>query len=176
MPAPAQWVKELIWYCPSCGIGHNCSSDLVPGLQNCICHGVAKKGKKEKRKKMAELPSFSCGIILTHTTSFFFFLLLFMAAPAAHGSSQPRDKVRAAAVAYTTATATPDLSLICDLSHILGNTRSLTHWARPEIEPTSSQILYQVLDPRSHGGNSPHPYPLLLPWALRAFPFHSCCK
>ena len=34
------------------------------------------------------------------------------------------------------------------------NTGSFTHWARPGIEPTSSWILYWVLNPLSHNGNS----------------------
>ena len=35
-----------------------------------------------------------------------------------------------------------------------GNTGSLTHWARPEIEPTSSQRQCWVLNLLSHNGNS----------------------
>ena len=64
--------------------------------------------------------------------------------------------------AYTTATAMPDS---CHIFHIFqkfvnytpayGNTRSLTHWARPEIKPTSSFRLCQVLNPLNHNGN-PH--------------------
>ena len=38
--------------------------------------------------------------------------------------------------AYATATASP--SLVCDLH---GKARSLTHWARPGIEPTTSRFL-----------------------------------
>ena len=34
------------------------------------------------------------------------------------------------------------------------NNKSLTHWARPEIEPASSQSQCQVLNPLSHNGNS----------------------
>ena len=43
------------------------------------------------------------------------FKKIFMATLAAYGSSQARDQIRAAATAYTTATATSDLSHICDL-------------------------------------------------------------
>ena len=43
---------------------------------------------------------------------------------AAYGSSQAGAQIRAAAEVYTTATATLDPSLICDLCY--GNTRSLT--------------------------------------------------
>ena len=34
------------------------------------------------------------------------------------------------------------------------NMRSLIHWARPGIKPTSSQTLYQALNLLSHNGNS----------------------
>ena len=45
--------------------------------------------------------------------------------------------------AYTTATATPDPSHICDLHHssVLGNAGSSTHCERPGIKHTSSWIL-----------------------------------
>ena len=43
------------------------------------------------------------------------FFFLFMATPVAYGSSQARGRIGATAEAYTTATATPDLSIICDL-------------------------------------------------------------
>ena len=46
---------------------------------------------------------------------FFFFFGLFRATPLAYGSSQARGPVGALAAAYTTATALPDLSCICDL-------------------------------------------------------------
>ena len=76
----------------------------------------------------------------------YFFFFLFIAAPAAHGSSWSRGQIRTAVEDNTTATATGDLSCICDLSfslrqcwlhnpvseakdrtHILH--RILTHWA-----------------------------------------------
>uniref|UniRef100_A0A8D0M5P9 DUF1725 domain-containing protein n=6 Tax=Sus scrofa TaxID=9823 RepID=A0A8D0M5P9_PIG len=34
------------WY--SCGLGYDCSSDLIPGLGTPYCHEVAKKEKKKK--------------------------------------------------------------------------------------------------------------------------------
>ena len=43
--------------------------------------------------------------------------------------------------AYATATALRDLSLVCDLHQAHGNAGSLTHWARPGIQPMSSWIL-----------------------------------
>ena len=47
--------------------------------------------------------------------------------------------------ASTRDAATQDLSCIYDLLHSSWNTRSLTHWARPGIEPTSSEILVSSL-------------------------------
>ena len=60
---------------------------------------------------------------------------------------------------YTTGTATPSPSWVCNLcrslrQHQIGNTRSLTHWARPGIEPASSGTLHQVLNPLSHNRNA----------------------
>ena len=53
---------------------------------------------------------------------------------------------RAAAEAYTTATATTDLSHICDLQHSSWQrAKFLTHWVRPGIKPTSSRILVRFL-------------------------------
>ena len=44
-------------------------------------------------------------------------------------------------LAYTTTIATQDLSYVCDLYHSSRQCQSLTHWARPGIEPMSSWIL-----------------------------------
>ena len=58
-------------------------------------------------------------------------------------------------LAYATATAIPDPTLICDLCCSLSNIgSSLIHWARPGIKPTSSWRLRQVLNPLRHSGNS----------------------
>ena len=54
--------------------------------------------------------------------------------------------------AYATATATPDLSCICDLCHSLWQRRVL-NLQRPGIEPTSSPTLCWVLNSLSHNGN-----------------------
>ena len=61
--------------------------------------------------------------------------------------------IRAAAMVYTTATATPDPSCICNLCHNLCQCLSLTYWARPEIKPTSSQRQHWVFNPLSHNRN-----------------------
>ena len=60
---------------------------------------------------------FSVGLSrFDHFIGFFF---LFRAALAAYTGSQARGPIRAVAPAYTTATATADLSCICDLHHSL---------------------------------------------------------
>ena len=58
--------------------------------------------------------------ILAHSLGcllFYFILFIYFcrAAPVAYGSSQARGQIRAVAAGYTTATAMPDLSCICDL-------------------------------------------------------------
>ena len=55
-----------------------------------------------------------------------------------YGSSQARGQTGAAV----------------GLHHSHSNNRSLIHWARPGIKPTSSWTLCQVLNPLSHNGNS----------------------
>ena len=83
-----------------------------------------------------------------------FFFFLFMATTMAYGSSwagviselhlrpipQPKkDHIRATSATYTTACS---------------NAGSLTHWARPGVEPASSQRQHQVLNLLSLSGNS----------------------
>ena len=56
---------------------------------------------------------------------------------------------------YTTATAMPDPSHVpATYAAACSNIRSLTHRARPGIEPSSSQTLWQAINPLSHKGNS----------------------
>ena len=69
----------------------------------------------------------------------FFLFVLSRATAMACGSSQAWGCMGATAAAYTTATAIPELSLICDLTTVHGNARSLTYWLKG-IEPTSSWI------------------------------------
>ena len=59
-----------------------------------------------------------------------FFFFLFRATPTAYGSSQARDRIGVA---------------VASLHHSYGNSRSLPHWARPGIEPTSLWILVRFL-------------------------------
>ena len=60
-----------------------------------------------------------------------------MAAPVAYGSSWARDQLGAAAEAYATAMATPDLSHILTYATACGNAGSLTHGAKPGLNPHS---------------------------------------
>ena len=84
----------------------------------------------------------------------YLFIFLFTAAPVAYGNSWAQGQIRAVVEAYTIATATPDLSYICDLHHSL--------WQCQILNPVSkagdwTQILMdtcQVLHLLSHNGNS----------------------
>ena len=79
-----------------------------------------------------------------HNTAFqiiFFFFFVFLGLHMCH-MEVPRVGVESELQlpAYTTATATPDLNYVFDL-HLTAthsNSRSLTHWARLGIKPTSS--------------------------------------
>ena len=72
------------------------------------------------------------------------FFPLFRATRVAYGS---RLGVKSALLlpAYTVAIATQDLSHVFDLSTAHSNTRSLTQWTRPGIEPTFSWILVRFI-------------------------------
>ena len=101
-----------------------------------------------KRESLTFLFSLCCYILEVGNfffKLFFFSFFLFIAEPAAWNQScscrpisQPHG-IWATSVTYTAA---------------CGNTRSLTHWARPGIEPASLQTLCQVLNPLSHNRNS----------------------
>ena len=54
-----------------------------------------------------------------------FFFCPYMAAPVAYGGSQPRGLIGVLLPAYTTATATPDPTCVCDLYHSSGQHRIL---------------------------------------------------
>ena len=87
--------------------------------------------------------------IQTSPTFFFFFLQLHLRhmevpVPRAESELQLRatpqqHQIQAATVTYGTACS---------------NTRSLTHWVRPRMEPAASQRQCQVLNPLSHNGNT----------------------
>ena len=76
---------------------------------------------------------------------FFFFFGSFRAAPVAYGSSQARGQLELQLQAYTTATAMPDPSRVCDLHHsswcrILNPLNEARYW--PRVLRGTSQIHY----------------------------------
>ena len=93
------------------------------------------------------------GIIVTRATDSYFGL--FRAARTAYGSSQASGPIGGAATqADTTATATPDLSCVCDLHH-----SSRRHWILNSLSEARNQtcILMDtswIFNPLSHSGNS----------------------
>ena len=78
-------------------------------------------------------------IILLCIVNFFFLFFLFRTIPVPYGSSQTRGQIRATAASLHHSHS--NVGYVCDLHHNHSNTRSLTHWGRPGIEPTSSWIL-----------------------------------
>ena len=84
---------------------------------------------------------------LTYHVDFFFFF--FMAALVTYGSSHARGRIRAAAEAYAPATVMPDLSYV-DVGHSVPQHQILNPWARPGIEPPSSQRQHWVLNLLNH--------------------------
>ena len=62
--------------------------------------------------------------------------------------------------AYTTGTATLDLSLICNLYR--NNAGFLTHWVRPDMEPKSSWTLVGFVNHWAMMGNSKTPFGVAL--------------
>ena len=84
-------------------------------------------------------------VLIWNFLNFIYLFLLFRAVPAAYGRSQARGWIRAELqlLAYFTATAMQDLSRDYTTAH--GNMGSLTHWARPGIEPAFSWMLVVLL-------------------------------
>lgn len=65
-------------------------------------------------------------------------------------------------LAYTTATATPDPSRICDYTAAHSNARSLTYWVRPGIEPAPSWILVRFVTTEAQRVCPPSLFPVRL--------------
>ena len=91
--------------------------------------------------------------------SFFLFFSSFFwggALPAVHGSSRTRGQIsRLQLPAYTTATATRDLSCICDLHDSLWQCQILNPLSVSRDQTHILTDTSQVLNPLSHKGNSP---------------------
>ena len=93
----------------------------------------------------SQSPGHLCLLCLSRCNFFFFFLFCFLGAHPRH-MEVPRLGVQLELqlLAYTTATATPDLSGVCDLHHgSCGNAGSL---ARPGIKPSPSWILVMCVN------------------------------
>ena len=80
-----------------------------------------------------------------HPDLVFLFFCLFKIEPTANRGSQAGGWIRAVAVSYAIATATPDLSCICEQHHSSKQCQILTHWAGPRIEPASLWILVRFV-------------------------------
>ena len=63
----------------------------------------------------------------------------------AYGSSWAKGRIGGTAEVYNTATEIPDPGCICDQHHSLWQCRSLIHWVKPGIKPTSSWVLVGFL-------------------------------
>ena len=90
------------------------------------------------------------GVQLTFFSVIFFFFCLFVffrAAPSANGSSQARGPTGAVATSpcQSHSKAGSKLCLRPTYTTAHGNTRSLTHWARPGIEPVTSWFLVRFV-------------------------------
>ena len=81
--------------------------------------------------------------ILTYLFIYFGSFCLLRATPTAYGGSQAGGSLQSYSCqpTYTTATATPDSSRVCNLHTAHGNVGSLTHRARPGIESATSRFL-----------------------------------
>ena len=121
-----------------------------PNDNSPICRDQARRHRSFKLLSVAMV-----GVFINHTVDFFSFFF-FAATPAAFVSSQARVKselqlrsmpqpwqhqIWVAFATYTTA---------------CGNARSLTHWARPGIEPAALRSLSMVLNSLSHNLISAH--------------------
>ena len=128
-----------------CGRDQQLQLQSIPSLGTSICYRCGPK--KQKRGAWGHMD-----IWLPTFNLYLFFL--FKAAPVAYGSSRVRSWIGAAAVVYTTATATLNLSCICDYTTACSTAGSLIHWMSPGIKLTSSQTLCWVPNLLNHNRNS----------------------
>ena len=95
-----------------------------------------------------------CATAGTLINPFSFFFFLFRAAQMAHGSSWARGESELQLLAYTAATAKPDLSCICDLRHSLWQCWILNPLSKARDLTHIFSDTRWVLKPLSHSGNS----------------------
>lgn len=143
-----------MWWCSSCSVTLVCT---LLGSVPCVPHTKF----EEKNMKIhiifiiynTNKNTFSCHLVKLkpNILSIFWFILFFLLWLYLWHIEVPRLGVASELQlsAYSTATATWDPSCICDLCGRLP--RSLTHLARPQINPTLS---YQFINLMSHNGNS----------------------
>ena len=98
--------------------------------------------------------------------SFFFWSFFFRASPRAYGSFQTRGFIGAQLSAYTTATATQDLSCICHLQHSSQQCQILNLLSGARVQTWSSWIIVGFVITEPQRGTPP----LLLFF----FSFYSC--
>ena len=95
---------------------------------------------------------------------FYFYLFIFLSfvflGPHPRHMEAPRlgVELELQLLAYARATATPDPSRVCDYTIAHSNAGSLTHRARPGIEPTSSWMLVGFVN---HSATTGTPCPIL---------------
>ena len=140
----------------SCCLGYDSESGISPpvcSLYRCISKSILTAVTNNCRismPDMAKLFSWShCSpiryiYIYTHTHIYIYIYILWpdlwhMQVPGLGVESELELQL----LAYTTATATPDLSHICDLRHSSRQCGSLTHWARLGIELDLHSLRYK---------------------------------
>ena len=113
---------------------------------------LGNKNKLEGKKSIIKMVSLINKVARTHSVVqnfFYFFILIFLsfclfrAVPVAYEGSLARSPIGVVAASlhhsHSNARSEPDLRPTPHSSH--RNARSLTHWARPRMEPTSSWML-----------------------------------
>ena len=99
---------------------------------------------KKNKKLKTELPYYPALPLLGFFFFFFFFLSFSKAAPAAYGGSPARGLISAVSPGRRPMPEPQQWGIqATSVTHTTahGNTRSLTHWERPGVEPTTSWFL-----------------------------------
>ena len=112
----AQHSGLRMWRCCSCGIGRNCSFDVIPGPGTPYGVGQPKKGEKNDITISVPIRCYRGGPST-----------LRLCWPTKLGGFGLGVTLELQLPAYTTAAATWDPSLICNYTIAHGNARSLTY-------------------------------------------------